>query len=171
VDKRQGRLVGIDALRGIAAMGVVYYHVVGNFRMPLLPPAARWFALPTAFGFTGVYLFFVISGFCIHLRWAKTAVETGSGRVDFLAFWKRRIWRLYPPYLVCLVLYLLLTLLLGHFQLSRFLAYDLATHVLMVHNLDRRTVYSINGVFWTLAIEEQLYLGYFVLLSRLRRSQ
>jgi peptidoglycan/LPS O-acetylase OafA/YrhL len=34
----------------------------------------------------------------------------------------------------------------------------------MLHNLDSRTVYSINGVFWTLAIEEQLYLAYFLLL-------
>ena len=34
----------------------------------------------------------------------------------------------------------------------------------MLHNLDARTVYSINGVFWTLAVEEQLYLAYFVLL-------
>src|SRR5258708_10825990 len=37
-------------------------------------------------------------------------------------------------------------------------------HVLMLHNLDPRTCYSINGVFWTLAIEEQLYLAYFLLL-------
>jgi peptidoglycan/LPS O-acetylase OafA/YrhL len=35
---------------------------------------------------------------------------------------------------------------------------------LMLHNLDPNTCYSINGVFWTLAIEEQLYLAYFLLL-------
>ena len=34
----------------------------------------------------------------------------------------------------------------------------------MIHNLDDRTVYSLNGVFWTLAIEEQLYLLYFLLI-------
>src|SRR5678815_996176 len=34
----------------------------------------------------------------------------------------------------------------------------------MLHNLDPNTCYTINGVFWTLAIEEQLYLAYFVLL-------
>jgi peptidoglycan/LPS O-acetylase OafA/YrhL len=33
-----------------------------------------------------------------------------------------------------------------------------------LHNLDPNTCYSINGVFWTLAIEEQLYLAYFLLL-------
>ena len=37
-------------------------------------------------------------------------------------------------------------------------------HLLMLHNLDPHTCYTINGVFWTLAIEEQLYLAYFLLL-------
>ena len=34
----------------------------------------------------------------------------------------------------------------------------------MLHNFDERTIFSIDGVFWTLAIEEQLYLEYFLLL-------
>jgi peptidoglycan/LPS O-acetylase OafA/YrhL len=34
----------------------------------------------------------------------------------------------------------------------------------MLHNVDMRTTYSINAAFWTLAIEEQLYLAYFLLL-------
>jgi peptidoglycan/LPS O-acetylase OafA/YrhL len=34
----------------------------------------------------------------------------------------------------------------------------------MLHNIDLRTTYTINGAFWTLAIEEQLYLAYFLLL-------
>ena len=34
----------------------------------------------------------------------------------------------------------------------------------MLHNLDSRTVYSFNKVFWTLAVEEQLYLAYFLLI-------
>jgi peptidoglycan/LPS O-acetylase OafA/YrhL len=37
-------------------------------------------------------------------------------------------------------------------------------HLLMLHNLDAGTCYTINGVFWTLAVEEQLYLAYFLLL-------
>src|SRR4029450_589396 len=39
----------------------------------------------------------------------------------------------------------------------------------MLHNLDPHTCYSINGVFWTLAIEEQLYLAYFLLLFLRKR--
>ena len=51
--------------------------------------------------------FFVISGFCIHLGWARQEAQAGGATTDFFAFWRRRIRRLYPPYLVVLGLYLL----------------------------------------------------------------
>jgi peptidoglycan/LPS O-acetylase OafA/YrhL len=35
----------------------------------------------------------------------------------------------------------------------------------MLHNFNTKTAYGINGVFWTLAIEEQLYLAYFLLIA------
>jgi peptidoglycan/LPS O-acetylase OafA/YrhL len=49
-------------------------------------------------------------------------------------------------------------------NVTHFFVYDVVMHLLMLHNLDPNTCYSINGVFWTLAIEEQLYLAYFLLL-------
>jgi peptidoglycan/LPS O-acetylase OafA/YrhL len=116
-------------------------------------------------GFTGVYLFFVISGFCIHLRWAA---RDGEGRSpSFVAFWKRRIFRLYPPYLVALAIYVALDSSHRHFD-SWFL-FDVGLHLVMAHNLTGPTTYSLNLVFWTLALEEQLYLLYFVLLIMRRR--
>jgi peptidoglycan/LPS O-acetylase OafA/YrhL len=49
-------------------------------------------------------------------------------------------------------------------DVTHFFVYDVFMHLFMLHNLDWKTCYSINGVFWTLAIEEQLYLAYFLLL-------
>jgi hypothetical protein len=41
-------------------------------------------------GHLGVPLFFVISGFCIHLRWAKQQARAHIDRPDVFEFWKRR---------------------------------------------------------------------------------
>src|ERR1700682_1328604 len=108
-------------------------------------------------------LFFVISGFCIHLSRAKAQAESKPS-VSFAAFWKRRFRRLYPPYLIALILYLAIAGFTTKFELTPFYIWDVLSHLFMIHNLDSHTVYSINGVFWTLAIEEQLYLAYFLLL-------
>src|SRR6185369_6863526 len=49
-------------------------------------------------------------------------------------------------------------------HVTSFYLWDVLLHVFMLHNIDLRTTYTINGAFWTLAIEEQLYLAYFLLL-------
>jgi len=161
------RLFSIDALRGLAALGVLLYHdAIRLWPTHSSEPTELVSLLASVlrFGSTGVQLFFVISGFCIHLRWAKSCAAGDNSIPDFVPFWKRRIWRLYPPYLAALALYLLVIGLQGKLRTDGFFWYDLGMHLGMVHNLDSRTVFSMNGVFWTLAIEEQLYLLYFVLL-------
>ena len=163
-----GRLQSIDTLRGAAALGVVLYHAV--FQTPTAVPnnLFRWpvklLQFGSSFGYIGVFLFFVISGFCIHLRWAKSHANGQSQSIEFGSFWRRRIRRLYPPYLIAFALFLLMAALSVGINLTHFFVYDVVMHLLMLHNLDPKACYSINGVFWTLAIEEQLYLAYFLLL-------
>lgn len=163
-----GRLQSIDALRGIAALGVVLYHAV--LQTPNLVPNnfLRWpvnlLQFVSSFGYIGVFLFFVISGFCIHLQWAKSRASGKPQPIQFGTFWRRRIRRLYPPYLIAFALFLLMAALSVGINVTHFFVYDVVMHLLMLHNLDPQTCYSINGVFWTLAIEEQLYLAYFLLL-------
>ena len=162
------RLRGIDALRGIAALGVVFYHAVeqGEKALPqnILQYPVRAIQFVSSFAYIGVFLFFVISGFCIHLQWAKAKAAGTEAEIRFGAFWKRRLRRLYPPYIIALVLFLLLAASTAGINLTHFFFYDIGMHLLMLHNLDPKTCYTINGVFWTLAIEEQLYLMYFLLL-------
>jgi len=164
----RGRLLTVDALRGTAALGVVLYHAVQQTQQVIPETILRWPArviqFLSSFGYVGVFLFFVISGFCIHLQWAKSNATGKGEEIRFAAFWKRRIRRLYPPYLIALFLYLLVDFLTTRSSFTNLFAYDIGMHLLMLHNLDPRTCYSINGVFWTLAIEEQLYLAYFLLL-------
>lgn len=162
------RLRSIDALRGAAAIAVVLYHAIvqGSEVVPknLLRYPVQAAQLLSSFGFIGVFLFFVISGFCIHLQWARAKANGQETTLSFGQFWKRRLRRLYPPYLIAIALYIGLTAWSAGINVTHFFVYDVVMHLLMLHNLDPKTCYSINGVFWTLAIEEQLYLAYFLLL-------
>jgi peptidoglycan/LPS O-acetylase OafA/YrhL len=164
----EGRLQSIDALRGVAALGVVLYHAVMQTTYSVPGNFFRWpvklVQFASSFGYIGVFLFFGISGFCIHLQWAKSRANGEQPAIQFGAFWRRRFRRLYPPYLIAFALFLLMAALSTGINVTHFFVYDVVMHILMLHNLDPNTCYSINGVFWTLAIEEQLYLAYFLLL-------
>jgi peptidoglycan/LPS O-acetylase OafA/YrhL len=169
----KGRLQSIDALRGIAALGVVLYHAVLQTQNGVPKNIFQWPVklgmFLSSLGYIGVFLFFVISGFCIHLQWARTRSEGAKPNIQFGSFWKRRFRRLYPPYIIALALFLILGALTSGINVTHFLFYDVVMHLLMLHNIDPHTCYSINGVFWTLAVEEQLYLGYFLLLFLRKR--
>jgi len=124
----------------------------------------------------------VISGFCIHLRPAKQYAKTGRRELDFLEFWGRRLHRLYPPYLVALVLSMALVFaayflgkdlpLVTLYPLPRlrWMAMDFVAHITMLHGL--HPLFNKGGgnpPFWTLAREEYFYIMYFGLLATRHR--
>jgi peptidoglycan/LPS O-acetylase OafA/YrhL len=172
-------------------LAVVLCHIVSSHSNALQMAARRehpWLdllAVALGYGREGVPLFFVISGFCIHLRWARenaAAQDAASGSkpsVPFLSFWQRRLHRLYPPYFVALIFALGVALVQwktsGRPELSlpsaRGMAVDFAIHVPMLHGLS--AVFDEKGgnnVFWTLAREEYFYLAYFPLLWLRQRA-
>src|SRR6188768_1999974 len=133
-----GRLVNIDALRGVAAFAVVLFHLTGGMKAFAAGPTAL--GLVPALGYAGVFLFFVISGFCIHLRWAKRkAAGEADPEIDFIPFWKRRWVRLYPAYIATLALFIGWRYYNGELITGGFFLYDLVSHFLMLHNMDGRT--------------------------------
>ena len=162
-------MLTLDAMRGGAALAVVTYHALGVAPQTAWSGWEGWLPQVTGyvvhFAYAGIYLFFVISGYCIHLFWAKArAAGVQAPVINFFTFWKRRVRRLYPPYIAALVLYLCYLAYKTPVHVTGSYVWDVVLHVFMLHNLDPRTAYSINGAFWTLAIEEQLYLAYFLLL-------
>ena len=95
--KPSERIAVIEAMRGIASISVACFH----FGVPLAT------ALPqtlTSFGWLGVDVFFVISGFVIPLSLYGRKYRTK----DFPAFLLRRLVRLEPPYIVSIVLTIVL---------------------------------------------------------------
>ncbi len=116
-------------------------------------------ALVLGFGYIGVPLFFVISGFCIHLPQARRAVEDGAYRsVDWSRFFARRFWRLYPPYVAALLLALVVRGALGAWPPVPWST--IALESLLLHTFHDSTFEGLNPPAWTLAVEAQLYLAY-----------
>jgi peptidoglycan/LPS O-acetylase OafA/YrhL len=88
-----GKLNGVDALRGLAAILVVTLHTTHTLAGPKdfgHEPFAGLFG----FGRSGVDFFFVLSGFVIaYVHWT----DIGSRSV-FSSFWYKRLLRIYPTY-------------------------------------------------------------------------
>jgi peptidoglycan/LPS O-acetylase OafA/YrhL len=157
----------VEGLRAICVLAVVAYHV-----SPMALPG----------GFLGVDLFFVISGFVI----TRLLLADGEryGRVQFAAFWERRIRRILPVVTVVLLATALAILAFPVLD-GRVIGRDLIAAALFFHNIrqmDRAVDYlgappETNPTlhFWSLAVEEQFYLvwplvltGIFVLAARAR---
>lgn len=163
-------------------MGVVLLHVALSGVLPNPPWWSRVINNILMEGWWGVPLFFVISGFCIHLRWAKQSARSSTDQVHFLEFWKRRLHRLYPPYVIVLCLSMLMVY--GTYRIglqvplvarypppqSHWMLYDFFLHLTMLHGLSPRfDTAGGNNVLWSLAREEYFYMMYFVVLFWRRR--
>lgn len=80
----------LTMIRFIAALGVVWHH----FGLPKLAPDSAWHDLAST-GYTGVTLFFILSGFILFYVSDGADLDRRPERRDF---WRRRIARIYPVY-------------------------------------------------------------------------
>ncbi len=147
------RLPLLDALRGLAALSVCWYHFTNSYAISSTVRESG------AYGWLGVEVFFVLSGFVI--PYVLYHAEYNARR-DWSRFLLKRIIRIEPPYLVAalggILLWYLSSLAPG-FQ-GQFSS-DLFSLSLLLHvgYLTGIAGYEwLNPVFWTLAIEFQFYL-------------
>jgi peptidoglycan/LPS O-acetylase OafA/YrhL len=111
-------------------------------------------------GSTGVSLFLVLSGFCLFLPFAGGRIA----RFKAGEFFRRRCKRLLPAYYVALLLALIAAALTaGKWGLPDLspgeATWQTVTHVALIHTLFPSTFYALNGAFWSLGLEWQLYLA------------
>jgi peptidoglycan/LPS O-acetylase OafA/YrhL len=115
---------------------------------------------PFSMGGLGVSVFFVLSGLVIHLSFLN------KGSFNPKAFYWRRFWRIYPSYIVSIVFCVFLN---RHYYGSSTSITQILLNLFSIQNISDRYMGGINGVFWSLCIEIQLYLLYPVVLL-LRRK-
>ncbi|VXC32861.1 conserved membrane hypothetical protein [Flavobacterium sp. 9AF] len=141
------RIFGLDVVRAIAIILVLFSHVY--YLMDIHHPSI--IALSGLLGFTGVELFFVLSGFLIGSILLKNYVEHNFTKKDLFVFLKRRWFRTLPAYYLVLLLNIVLALYMGYslenvwryfFFLQNFSAYYI-------------TIFSES---WSLSIEEFTYI-------------
>jgi peptidoglycan/LPS O-acetylase OafA/YrhL len=141
-------LPGIEALRGVAALTVVFHHSWSLSSMPRFP--GYW--LVEGFGNWGVSLFFMLSGYLL----AETFWQ--ERRADLRVYAIRRFFRIAPAYYVNLTI-LFLFFARTHQVFSEQGAKQVVASYSFMQYLTPGTSSSlnVNGALWTLTIEMLLY--------------
>ena len=151
----------IDGLRAIAVVSVVIYHL----------------GMPLRGGFTGVDVFFTISGFLIGLNMLSQVKE---GRFSYLDFYERRMRRLMPAFFVVLAF-------VGVIGWRFFLPNELEalsnSSIAAIFSVSNFYFLATSGYFdtssesnpllhtWSLAVEEQFYLFLPLVLALISRAK
>jgi peptidoglycan/LPS O-acetylase OafA/YrhL len=159
-----GRIPQLDGLRGVAIAMVVLYHYFSLHFSVSPGTLTAYLVYPTRFGWSGVDLFFVLSGFLI----GGILLDAKGSSNYFQVFYVRRFLRIVPVY------YLLLA---GFFSLiawfaahpNEFWPWTLEenlpryTYFLFLQNIFASIYNSLGSaplaVYWSLSIEEQFYFA------------
>lgn len=157
----QKRFGSLDGLRALSIIAVIWHHTA---------PSGTAHALAEA-GANGVTLFFAISGFLITTLMLRERQRTGG--IDLPAFYMRRSLRIFPLYYATLLAYVLIVYALErHSDVGRAFFNNLPYFATYTSNifvpLDGRVIFYFS---WSLAAEEQFYLLWPLILTRLRSDR
>ncbi len=154
----------LDSLRGVAVLLVVLFHI---------------YPKEFSFGYVGVDIFFVLSGYLI-TGIIISKIETGN--FSFLEFYRNRIRRIFPAMIIVLLASMIagyvflfpkeLELFSKHLK-SSFLFYQNITLINEAGYWDEASIKKPLLHFWSLSIEEQFYLFWpliLVIFAKINRS-
>lgn len=150
-------IAALDGVRGLAILFVIIYHI--NWINRHYEELWDWHTNPLASsiaiaGGTGVTLFFVLSGFLLFMPYAK-ALLSGSRRPLARSFYVRRALRIMPGYYLSLFVLILIE---GRDYLLPANWPKLFLFLSFLMDSSRATFRTLNGPYWTLAVEWQFYM-------------
>ena len=148
------RLESMDVLRGCAAIFVLLYHME-ELGVASWPHFFHW-------GWIGVDLFFVLSGFFITICVLKPKEWKPF---DFI---KRRFIRIAPPYYISMVFVVAMSGF--YFASTDNGLLHVLVHLLFLHTYIDGAHGSINGVYWSLGVEFSFYIFMLLTAKCIRRG-
>jgi len=140
---------GLDALRSLAILSVMVYHVYTFHDVGSMPSMLEFAA---RMGWMGVDLFFVLSGYLIGSQLLRP--YRSNERPSLPGFYRNRFYRVLPAYLTVLAIYYVLPVWRERPNLPPLWQFLTFTQNLFVD-------YGVNQAFshvWSLCIEEHFYL-------------
>jgi len=149
LSKQETRINNIDILRGLAIIFVVLFHYTSHYSPNYLLRTDDWTLNVASYGWSGVDIFFVVSGFCI----AMTIIKTQN----YFEFLIKRFARIYPAYFVCGITTLIFYSL---FDLpGREVDWITGLMNLFFANFIPGLNYQyIDGIYWALIVELKFYI-------------
>ena len=162
-----GRIPSLDGLRAISILFVIIGHAYATLpRLTGIPGALMdGFTFIAGNGEMGVTVFFVLSGFLITTLLLKELRKTG--KLSIKAFYIRRAFRIWPAFYLMLAV----VVLLGVFRAIPLTVGEVVSAGLFFWNYYPHGATWFLGHTWSLAVEEQFYLVWPLILKFLGVSR
>lgn len=172
------RIQFLDGFRFLLALWVLlahYYTFIGGTKYFLLP---KFLNESLNRPVIAVYGFMVITGFLMTYNYlAREKKEPYTDTSTFKNFWLRRLFRLYPVYILAIIVAFITFVPCANLNKQNLIYFtgsdvsqwgavrsvvqpsvaDLVTHILMIHGLFPQFYDSLLGVAWSLSVEMQFY--------------
>lgn len=160
----------LDGIRVLCVTLIAWYHIwQQGWLFPRIDIGGQSISLAflPCSGYVWVDGMLLLSGFLLYLPYA----QAGGRLPKALPFYKRRLIRILPSYLLCVLPLFVIACVNGSYQDTSAALKDLGAHLTFTFNLFHDTYFRspLNGALWTLAVEMQFYL-LFPLLARCFRK-
>jgi len=146
--KTMRRIELIEFLKGYSIFTIVIFHSFQLFHFHNI------FGKLITFGGTGVHLFIFLSGFGLYLSQLNNPIP-------FIPFLKKRISKIYFPYIVVVLLSSLFSIFIPIYKNS---LYSLGGHILLYKMFDESIIGSYGYPLWFISMIMQFYIVFFALI-------
>ena len=161
------RLPALDGLRGVAVLAVFFFDYANGLPTKVASGPIHVLGLVFAFGWSGVDLFFVLSGFLI----TGILYDTQRDPRYYRNFYARRALRIFPPFYLLALVFIFLTPIVGaHWRLAHlaFLFYVAYPCALIWPAAMQISPLLLTKHIWSLCAEEQFYTIWPATIAKLR---